>query len=181
MRSVRVPAGPGIRDDSGVYPGYTVPMFYDPMISKLSVWANTREEAIAKLRRALGEYVVKGITTNIRYLKRILEHKEFVSGDYDTGFLERAKTDLLRPPDPALAPVALMAAALHAHERDKQLAQEQVFSRGSSDSRWKQQGRASALRRPLSLRTPCATLPPSPERRTPKRSTWSLCPAAATR
>jgi len=149
LRSIRVPSGPGIRDDSGVYSGYTVPMFYDPMISKLSVWANTRDEAIAKLKRALGEYVVKGITTNIRYLKRILEHKEFVSGDYDTGFLERAKADLLRPPDPALAPVALMAAALHAHERDKQLAQEQVFSRGSSDSRWKQQGRASALRRPL--------------------------------
>ncbi len=86
---LRVPSGPNVRDDSGVYPGYTVPTVYDPMISKLSVWAPTRLEAIARMRRALSEYVVKGITTNIRYLRAILAHPEFVDGDYDTGFLPR--------------------------------------------------------------------------------------------
>ena len=144
---LRTPSGPGIRDDSGVYPGYTVPLHYDPMISKLSVWANTRAEAISKLRRALGEYVVSGITTNVDYLKRIVSHPEFQSGDYDTGFLERAKADLLGPPDEALRQVAVIAAALHAHARDQRLAERAVFSGPSAPSRWKQQGRAAALRR----------------------------------
>src|SRR5688572_9171103 len=74
IQYLRVPGGPNVRDDSGVFAGYTVPNFYDPMISKLSVWAPTRPEAIARAQRALGEYVVKGITTNIRYLKAILAH-----------------------------------------------------------------------------------------------------------
>jgi acetyl-CoA carboxylase biotin carboxylase subunit len=153
LQTVRVPSGPGIRDDSGVYPGYTVPVHYDPMISKLSVWANTRDEAIAKLRRALSEYVVKGITTNIPYLKRVLAHAEFQSGDYDTGFLERAKADLLRPPSPELLPVATIAAALHVHARAERHAREAVFARGSGgsnpDSQWKRASRAGALRKPL--------------------------------
>ena len=60
-----------------MYPGYTVPSFYDPMISKLSVWGPTRREAIARMKRALSEYVVKGITTNIRYLLAIMDAPEF--------------------------------------------------------------------------------------------------------
>ena len=87
--TLRVPGGPYLRDDSGVYPGYTVPNFYDPMISKLSVWAPTRQEAIERAKRALDEYVVKGITTNVRYLHALLSHPEFTGGDYDTGFLTR--------------------------------------------------------------------------------------------
>jgi acetyl-CoA carboxylase biotin carboxylase subunit len=66
IQYLRVPGGPNVRDDSGVFAGYTVPNFYDPMISKLSVWAPTRAEAIARAQRALSEYVVKGITTNTR-------------------------------------------------------------------------------------------------------------------
>jgi acetyl-CoA carboxylase biotin carboxylase subunit len=108
-----------VRDDSGVYAGYTVPNFYDPMISKLSVWAPTRKEAIARMKRALSEYVVKGITTNIRYLRAILEHPEFVSGDYDTGFLGRAHSALLGGEDSRLTEVALLASAVYAHQRDE--------------------------------------------------------------
>ena len=107
-----------MRDDSGVYAGYTVPTVYDPMISKLSVWAPTRPEAIARMRRALGEYVVKGITTNIRYLRAILAHPEFVAGNYDTGFLPRAHSALLGRHDHALGEVALLAAVVDAHQRD---------------------------------------------------------------
>jgi acetyl-CoA carboxylase biotin carboxylase subunit len=147
--ALRTPSGPGVRDDSGVYPGYTVPQYYDPMISKLSVWANSREQAIAKLKRALGEYVVKGITTNIAYLKAVLSHPEFVAGDYDTGFLERAKKDLFPAPDAHLTQVALLAAALHAHERDGRLAKEAAFARSAEDSAWRQIGRERGLRRPL--------------------------------
>src|SRR5215470_19256417 len=89
IRHLSVPSGPWIRDDSGVYSGCTVSTFYDPLISKLSVWAPTREEAILRLRRALREYVVKGITTNVHFLQAVLEHPQFVAGDYDTGLLTR--------------------------------------------------------------------------------------------
>ncbi len=106
-----------MRDDSGVYAGYTVPNFYDPMISKLSVWAPTRAEAIARAKRALAEYVVKGITTNVRYLLGILDQPEFVNGDYDTSFLPRNHEAILGKNDPHLDEIAVMAAAVHAHEK----------------------------------------------------------------
>jgi acetyl-CoA carboxylase biotin carboxylase subunit len=115
---LRVPSGPNVRDDSGVYPGYTVPTVYDPMISKLSVWAPSRPEAIARMRRALREYVVKGITTNIRYLRAILAHPDFMGGNYDTGFLPRAHSALLGRHDHALGEVALLAAVVDAYQRD---------------------------------------------------------------
>jgi acetyl-CoA carboxylase, biotin carboxylase subunit len=114
---LRVPSGPSVRDDSGVYAGFTVPRFYDPMISKLSVWAPTRPEAIARMRRALAEYVVKGITTNLAYLRGIMEHPEFVKGDYDTSFLPRTHQTLLGKETPHLTEVSLVAAALYAHQR----------------------------------------------------------------
>jgi acetyl-CoA carboxylase, biotin carboxylase subunit len=113
-----VPSGPGVRDDSGVYAGYTVPTTYDAMISKLSVWAPTRLEAIARMKRALGEYVVKGITTNLRYLRAVLEHPEFVSGDYDTTFLPRNHAALTAPADGAVAEAALLASVVYARARD---------------------------------------------------------------
>ncbi len=91
-----------MRDDSAVYAGYRVPNHYDPMISKLSVWAPTRMEAILKMRRALDEYVITGLTTNLRYLKQIVSHPEFVKGDYDTGFLGREHQKLLGEADPTL-------------------------------------------------------------------------------
>ncbi|MBZ4415165.1 acetyl-CoA carboxylase biotin carboxylase subunit [Myxococcus sp. RHSTA-1-4] len=119
---LRVPGGPNVRDDSGVFPGYTVPNFYDPMISKLSVWAPTRAEAIARAQRALSEYVVKGITTNIRYLKAILAHPEFVGGDYDTSFLTREHEVLLGTEDAKLSEMALLASAVHAYQRDQKRA-----------------------------------------------------------
>jgi acetyl-CoA carboxylase, biotin carboxylase subunit len=138
LRYLRVPGGPYVRDDSGVYPGYVVPNFYDPMISKLSVWAPTRTEAIARMRRALSEYMVKGITTNIGYLKRILEHPEFVGGDYDTGFLGRAHPALLGAEDPHLTEVSLLAATVHAFQRDEQQKNSLPASAaGTVGSRWR--------------------------------------------
>jgi len=119
---LRVPGGPNVRDDSGVFPGYVVPNFYDPMISKLSVWAPTRREAIARAQRALSEYVVKGITTNTRYLKAILAHPEFIEGDYDTSFLTREHDTLLGVEDAKLSEMALLASAVHAYQRDQKRA-----------------------------------------------------------
>ncbi|HWL88661.1 MAG TPA: acetyl-CoA carboxylase biotin carboxylase subunit [Polyangiaceae bacterium] len=90
-----VPAGPGVRDDGGAYPGSVISSYYDPLVSKLSVWAPTRERAIARMRRALGEYVITGIRTNLSFHEKLLAHPEFAAGRYDTGFLERHQDSLL--------------------------------------------------------------------------------------
>jgi acetyl-CoA carboxylase biotin carboxylase subunit len=86
---LRVPSGPGVRDDSGVYEGWEVPIFYDPMISKLVAWGATRGEAIAKMKRALGEYHVGGIRTTIPFFLSVLDDEEFARGEIDTGYIER--------------------------------------------------------------------------------------------
>jgi len=93
---LRVPTGPGVRDDSGAYEGATISANYDPLVSKLCVWAPTREEALQKMRRALSEYVVTGIQTNLPFHLRLMRHPEFVAGDYDTGFIERHRDALLK-------------------------------------------------------------------------------------
>jgi acetyl-CoA carboxylase biotin carboxylase subunit len=141
---LRTPSGPGVRDDSGVYAGYTVPTVYDPMISKLSVWAPTRAEAIARMRRALGEYVVKGITTNLRYLRAVMDHPEFVAGDYDTSFLPRNHAALTTAADGAVAEAALLASVVYARSRD--LRRQRTLSPAEPSARptlapWRMQGR----------------------------------------
>ena len=83
------PSGPGIREDSGIYEGWTVPMDYDPMLSKLIAYAPTRALAVARLRRALGEYAIGGIRTNIGLFRRILDDPDFLAGRLDTGYLDR--------------------------------------------------------------------------------------------
>lgn len=83
------PSGPGVRDDSGVYSGAVIPLEYDPMISKLVVWGRDRQQAIQRLRRALREYVVLGPKQNISFHLALIEHPDFVAGDFDTGFLDR--------------------------------------------------------------------------------------------
>ena len=110
------PSGPGVREDSGVYEGWTVPLDYDPMLSKLIVYAADRNAAIARMRRALDEYFVGGIKTNLLLFRRILEHPDFVAARIDTGFLDRL---LATKPAPVsatgrLAEVAAVSAALFA-------------------------------------------------------------------
>ena len=146
---LRVPGGPGVRDDSGVYTGWVVPQFYDPLISKLIAWAPTRAQAIDRLVRALDEYAVHGITTNIGYLTAVLNHPAFRAGEYDTGFCQRYGGDLIRPPDPRWEGVALIAAAIAAFKRDAD--QAEAFAARAGDaaagrSGWARLGRARALR-----------------------------------
>jgi acetyl-CoA carboxylase, biotin carboxylase subunit len=115
--SLVTPAGPGVRDDGGAYPGCVISSFYDPLISKLSVWAPTRERAVARMRRALSEYVVTGIRTNLAFHEKLFAHPEFVAGRYDTGFLDRHKDELLGYPrvpegdEQAVAVAVALAAA----------------------------------------------------------------------
>ena len=93
ITSLRSPSGPGIRDDSGVEAGFRVPVFYDSMISKLVAWAPDRARAIARMRRALREYEVGGITTAIPALLWVLGQERFQNGQFDTAFLDSALTE----------------------------------------------------------------------------------------
>ncbi len=86
---LRVPAGPGIRDDGGVAAGAEVSIHYDPMISKIAAWGRTREEAIDRLRRALDEYAVGGIKTTLPFFREIVRDEEFIAARLDTGFISR--------------------------------------------------------------------------------------------
>jgi len=96
---LRVPNGPGIRDDGGVYEGATVSRFYDPMISKLVAWGPDRKTAIARMKRALAEYQVRGLTTNLAFHRWVLDHEGFLAGEFDTGFIDREwKPDEVRKP-----------------------------------------------------------------------------------
>ena len=83
------PGGLGVRVDSAVYPGYTIPPFYDSMVAKLITFGETREEAIAKMKRALSEFAIEGVDTTIGFHEKLMNHEVFVSGDFDTKFLER--------------------------------------------------------------------------------------------
>ncbi len=84
-----LPQGPGVRNDNGVYTGYTVPVHYDPMLSKLICKGATREDAIARMKRALNEYQVDGIETTIPFFTYIMDHPDFRAARFDTGFIDR--------------------------------------------------------------------------------------------
>jgi len=136
IQTLRVPSGPFVRDDGAVYAGYSVPIYYDPMISKLSAWAPDRPQAIERLRRALAEYVATGITTNIRYLRRVLDHTDFRRGDYDTSFLALRAKELLAVDDPSADVPAAVAAALRA-EREAAARVAGRSQAGSAGSGWR--------------------------------------------
>ncbi len=88
------PTGLGIRTDGYVYDGYEIPIYYDPMISKLIVWGSTREETISRMKRALYEYKITGVKTSVRFLEKIMNCPDFVAGKYDTGFIGKNKACL---------------------------------------------------------------------------------------
>lgn len=84
-----VPGGPGIRIDSGVYPGYSIPPYYDSMIAKIISHGENRKEAIEKMNRALGEFIIEGIKTTIPFHQKVLRHKYFLNGSYTTDFIDQ--------------------------------------------------------------------------------------------
>jgi acetyl-CoA carboxylase, biotin carboxylase subunit len=144
----RIASGPGIRLDEGVYSGWTVPIEYDPLLSKLIAWGNSREEAISRLRRALDEYTISGIRTNVSLFRRILSEPEFLSSEIHTKWLDQL---LARPrpsavqASPGMEAAAAIAAAYWesippANSDNTQFATE-------TSSRWKLDGRRSQLDR----------------------------------
>lgn len=84
-----LPGGKGVRIDTAIYPGYSIPPYYDSMIAKLIVWAKDRQEAIQKMQSALGEMVIEGVYTNIDYQYEILNHPDYLSGNVDVGFIQK--------------------------------------------------------------------------------------------
>ncbi len=141
---LQIPQGNGVRDDSGVYEGAEVSIFYDPMISKLAVVGRTRDEAINRLRRALTEYKVGGIKTTLPFFREIIDDEEFIEGKLDTSFIarfnERKKE---REIDRESVDLALIAAALASSQ--KQFATlEKMETPQKSDSRWALAGRLAA-------------------------------------
>jgi acetyl-CoA carboxylase biotin carboxylase subunit len=152
IQQLRVPAGPGIRDDSGATAGLDVPIFYDPMISKLVAWAEDRPLAISRMQRALGEYLVTGIKTTVPFFTWLLAQPEFVDGRFHTTYLDEVlKARNGRPfveATPELEEVAAIAAALEAVMSPSALAAESPFARTDTVSarRWRAQARAEGLR-----------------------------------
>jgi acetyl-CoA carboxylase biotin carboxylase subunit len=150
----RLPSGPGIRIDDGVYAGWTVPNEYDPLLGKLIAWGSNRAEAIARLRAALSEYRATGIKTNLGLFHRILRTREFQAGDFYTRWLDdflRAPRDLEGSDSEAGASeeedAAILAAALwHASRSgmDKETARRAAETRNSA---WKDQGRLDQVNR----------------------------------
>jgi acetyl-CoA carboxylase biotin carboxylase subunit len=146
--SRHAPTGPGIRLDEGVYEGWTVPMEYDPLLSKLIAWGNSREETIARLRRALDEYKITGIRTNVSLFRRILTDPEFLRSEISTKWLD----DLLSRPRPAAhasRPEAEEAAAIAAAFW-KMLQSNRTDGGAAAQttaSRWKTEGRRQQLDR----------------------------------
>ncbi|HEX6164528.1 MAG TPA: acetyl-CoA carboxylase biotin carboxylase subunit [Vicinamibacterales bacterium] len=145
IQGLRAPQGPGVRDDSGAYEGGEVPIFYDPMISKLITWGDTRDHAIQRMRRALAEYQVRGIRTTIPFFQWLLEDADFKAARFDTGFIDRKMGEKQRGPlqaiDAAHADLAAIAAAVHLFTKP--------VTNGAAApaaSRWRDAGRTEALR-----------------------------------
>jgi acetyl-CoA carboxylase biotin carboxylase subunit len=104
------PGGPGVRVDSGIYAGYEVPMHYDPLLAKVCAWAPDRKRTIARMLRALRELRIGGVVTTATFLDRVLNHPRFLSGRYDTHFLEDCSGELAQQRGYEAAVVAAMAA-----------------------------------------------------------------------
>jgi acetyl-CoA carboxylase biotin carboxylase subunit len=138
------PGGPGVREDCGVYAGWTVPLEYDPMLSKLVTYAVTREAAIARMLRALDEYVVGGIRTNIGLFRRILEDEDFQAARIDTSYLERllANSSVMDGADVPKEIVAIAAALLGRTAKERVSATEPT----AIESQWAAVGRREGLR-----------------------------------
>jgi acetyl-CoA carboxylase biotin carboxylase subunit len=145
---LRVPSGPGVRDDSGVDEGGEVPIFYDPMISKLITWGETRTHALARMRRALAEYEVRGIRTTLPFFQWVLNDEDFIAGRFDTGFIDRKlgarNGAALSTPDEHLQHIAAIAAALSHVTR---ASASSAPAMATPSSRWKDQARADAVAR----------------------------------
>jgi acetyl-CoA carboxylase biotin carboxylase subunit len=142
-----LPTGPGIRVDTGVYPGFEITPFYDPMIAKLIVWGETRGQAILRMRRALEEYRVVGVRTNIPFHQTMMDSHRFMAGQYDTRFVEeRFSMAEMQERKTSYEEIAALLATLVAHDEAQRAAQ--IVRPAERDtSNWKWVGRWERMHR----------------------------------
>lgn len=152
IKQLDEPSGPGVRVDSGVYEGFEIPVNYDPMISKLCTWGEDRDHAIQRMRQALQEYAIAGLTTNLAFHDEVLTHPDFADGSYDTEFVPDYMEQREEPENPKRE-VAELAAVLSEHRRQEELRGSDAdgvdAANGKADggSRWKKYARYRQLRR----------------------------------
>jgi acetyl-CoA carboxylase biotin carboxylase subunit len=146
VEKLALPSGPGVRLDSGVEKGSEVGVYYDPMVAKLAVWDVDRPSAIAKMHRALSEYRISGFKTTIPFARWVMENERFVSGDYDTAFVENEYTAQHKAQqDSELTRATIVAAVLYQHRATV------ISSNGDTDkellksNNWKQSGRIQGM------------------------------------
>jgi len=146
ITGLRVPGGPGIREDSGIYEGYEVPLYYDPLLSKLSAWGHTRKEAIQRMARALEEYQVQGIHTTISFYHRVMNHPQFLKGVYTTSFIEEyfALANITKPHESDQ--IAIIAAAILEFEHFNTATETKVQQSGTPKNLWRTVARKEGLR-----------------------------------
>ncbi|HEY6072070.1 MAG TPA: acetyl-CoA carboxylase biotin carboxylase subunit [Anaerolineales bacterium] len=143
-----IPTGPGVRVDTGVYPGFEITPYYDPMIAKLIVWGETRAQAILRMRRALEEYRIVGVRTNVPFHQTMMDSHRFMAGQYDTRFVEErfSMEEAGGSFSDEHIEIAAILATLVAHKETELSAQ--VVRRGERDtSNWKWVGRWERMHR----------------------------------
>ncbi len=149
IKHIQEPLGLGVRHDGYVYEGYTIPIYYDPMISKLIVWGQTRGEAIARMRRALYEYKITGIKTSIKFLERIMDSPDFCIGMYNTHFIEKNLENLLAESacDMNCEDIALISAYIEYTDNLEKMKPTVSLSTLRQVPDWKARGRRNGVNR----------------------------------
>ncbi|UCF71121.1 MAG: acetyl-CoA carboxylase biotin carboxylase subunit [candidate division WOR-3 bacterium] len=138
------PGGIGVRIDSGIYEGFQVPIYYDPLVAKLLVWAPTRPEAIVRMTRALSEYVVRGIKTSVPFHLLVMDHPKFVAGEYDTTFIDKVLKKIeYKKKNYDVAAISSVLAKILKRSRMRI----SKIPAGRESNPWKMAGRQSMMRR----------------------------------
>ncbi len=150
IRHITEPGGPGVRCDGYVYEGYEIPLFYDPLISKLITWSESRADAIQRMKRALYEYKITGVKTTINFLERIMENKQFTGGIYDTHFIDENMDELAGTSADGLAEaedIAIITAFIDYSDNLSKLQSIKPFQNNGGNSPWKNFGRKKGVTR----------------------------------
>ena len=144
------PGGPGVRVDGYVYKGYEIPLFYDPLISKLITWSETRDDAIRRMKRALYEYKITGVKTSISFLDRVMRNKAFIKGQYDTHFISENMDQLMEADsssDSKTEDLAIITAFVDYTGKLKKMQDIKPFQSNGGSSPWKEFGRNKGVTR----------------------------------
>src|SRR5437588_2548981 len=154
VQALQEPSGPGVRVDSSLYKGLQVPLFYDPLLSKLIVWGNDRPQAIARMRRALAEYQVLGVRTTLPFARWLMENPRFIEGDMSTDFVAEewdtrnvgAVPAATQEPTPDQVAALVGSLLMNEHVQAEKLRRRPAVDNNGTASRWRDVGRKEATR-----------------------------------